>query len=561
MKLKKHIILFCLFVMVHLPVNYLYSQANSAKPTRQSSFEAFSQGNYEKAFNQFTELLVTYPKDPLYKYYSGVCLVKLGKQPAEATNLLQEALQGGGNIKTLPSDGLFFLGRAQQMSGRFSEAIEAFNSYTKQEGKKTARDLGVPEYIKECEMQKGKLPEADAKLISEIKKESVAENKPEVKPEVQAQPVQPAPALSRPVTERLPANGNLPVSYEQILSQAVDFQFKADSVSALVIKQKKDLELLTGEDKQALKLKVVDNEKIAVAFQAEADKKYKEAQIAMGSSGAVSVKAKEQPLQSVRDTTRESTIVKPVVKPDSSKPPVRSTKPQVDIFSYFEVLDSPVTDPKAKIAIDPEVPAGLIYRIQIAVFRNPATPAYFKGIIPIFGFKVQATDKIIYYAGMFRKSADAAKALSITRSKGFKDAFVVALVDNKKVSTDRAVQLEKEWGAKPFVSIESVSDAVKADTTTQTLIFRVEVMRTTSPLTEDVVDPIKRLSGERGLDVIQRLDGKISYLIGKFITFETAAEYADLLKRNGYKESQVVSWLGKKEIPIESAKKLFDNLK
>jgi tetratricopeptide (TPR) repeat protein len=559
MKLKKLIILFCLFVMVQLPVNYLHSQDLSAKPTRQSSFEAFSQGNYEKAYNQFRELLVSYSKDPLYKYYSGVCLVKLGKQPTEATNLLQEALQGGGNIKTLPSDGLFYLARAQQMSGRYSEATEAFNSYTKQVGKKTARDLGVAEYLKECEMQKGKIQETDTKLISEVRKEPVEEIKPEVKPEVKAEPVQPVPALTRPVAEKLPAKSNLPVSYEQILSQAVDFQFKADSVSTIVSNQKKDLELLTGADRLSLKLKVVDNEKIAAAFQADADQKYKEAQIAMG--GAASVKAQEQPVLPVKDTIHESSIVKPAARSDSSKPPVRSARPQVDIFSYFEVLDSPVTDPKAKIAIDPEVPGGLIYRIQIAVFRNPATPAYFKGIIPVFGFKVPATDKIIYYAGMFRKSADAAKALAITRSKGFKDAFVVALADGKKVSTDRAMQLEKEWGAKPFVSIESVSDVVRADTTTQTLIFRVEVMRTSSPLTEDVVDPIKRLAGERGLDAIQRLDGKISYLIGKFITFETAAEYADLLKRNGYKESQVVSWLGKKEIPIESAKKLFDNLK
>jgi sulfur carrier protein ThiS len=50
-------------------------------------------------------------------------------------------------------------------------------------------------------------------------------------------------------------------------------------------------------------------------------------------------------------------------------------------------------------------------------------------------------------------------------------------------------------------------------------------------------------------------------LVGKFITFETAAEYADLLKRNGYREAQVVAWLGKKEIPIETARHLFDNLK
>jgi hypothetical protein len=107
---------------------------------------------------------------------------------------------------------------------------------------------------------------------------------------------------------------------------------------------------------------------------------------------------------------------------------ISSGKPKVEVFALFEVLAKPVTDPKAKIIIDPDVPEGLIYRIQIAVFRNPVVPAYFKGITPIYGFKIAGTDKTIYYAGMFRKSLDATKALASVKGKGFKDAFIVALL-------------------------------------------------------------------------------------------------------------------------------------
>ena len=120
--MKKHIILFCLMAVIEIAFSNLFSQESQTKPTRQSSFEAFSQGNYEKAYTQFRELLQTYSKDPLYKYYSGVCLVKLNRNPGEAVNLLQQALQAAGAVKTLPSDGLFYLGRAQQMSGKYSEA-------------------------------------------------------------------------------------------------------------------------------------------------------------------------------------------------------------------------------------------------------------------------------------------------------------------------------------------------------------------------------------------------------------------------------------------------------
>src|SRR5512133_3251549 len=101
MNFKKQFILFCIIALVEMPLNNLLSQSVQTKPTRQSSFEAFSQGNYEKAYTQFSELLLTYTKDPLYKYYSGVCLVKLNRDPVEAANLLEQAVQETGAVKTL----------------------------------------------------------------------------------------------------------------------------------------------------------------------------------------------------------------------------------------------------------------------------------------------------------------------------------------------------------------------------------------------------------------------------------------------------------------------------
>jgi tetratricopeptide (TPR) repeat protein len=155
MELRKQIILFLLILVVGSSLNDLFSQKIQTKPTRQSSFEAFSKGNYEQAYNEFRELLLTYSKDPLYKYYSGVCLVKMNRDPDEAVTLLQQALQGAAVVKTLPSDGLFYLGRAQQMSGRFTGAVESYNLYTEQVGKKAAREQGVPEFIQQCNEKKG----------------------------------------------------------------------------------------------------------------------------------------------------------------------------------------------------------------------------------------------------------------------------------------------------------------------------------------------------------------------------------------------------------------------
>jgi hypothetical protein len=561
MKLKKQIVLLCLLTIIEIPFNNLFSQNIPAKPTRQSSFEAFSQGNYEKAYTQFRELLLTYSKDPLYKYYSGVCLVKLNRDPGEATNLLQQALQGGDAVKTLPSDGLFYLGRAQQMSGKFSEAVYSYNSYTSLVGKKTAREMGVPEFIQQCSQKQGQVAETELKPAGTLKSVKADTIKPEVKPAIK-EPIQKA---SEKVTA---AKTDLPANYEKILNEAIEFQSKADSLLELAGEQRKELEKLPVSEKPALKTRISENEKLAASYQKSADQKYSEAQVLMNPQNDTSKLSIVTPEKPVSRIVKDSSgivnykAVKPADKrPDSTKVVIPSIKPKVEVFALFEVLAKPVTDPKAKIIIDPDVPEGLIYRIQIAVFRNPIVPAYFKGITPVYGFKIAGTDKTIYYAGMFRKSLDATKALASVKGKGFKDAFIVALLANKSVSPDRASLLEKDWGKKPFVSNDKALTETRADTVTPTLTFRVEVTRSIKPLKDEVVEGIRKIAGNRGLDIQTLEDGKIDYLIGKFITFETASEYADLLKRNGYRETQVVAWLGKKEIPIETARQLFEKLK
>ena len=135
----------------------LFSQDTGVKATRQSSIEAFSKCDYEKAYRSFSELLATYPKDQLYKYYSGVCLVRLSRNPDKAAIFLNEARLGGSVARIVPADEIYWQGRALQMTGKYAEAIECFNSFTQASGKKAARDLGIPDYIVQCNNKEGML--------------------------------------------------------------------------------------------------------------------------------------------------------------------------------------------------------------------------------------------------------------------------------------------------------------------------------------------------------------------------------------------------------------------
>ncbi len=147
------------------------------------------------------------------------------------------------------------------------------------------------------------------------------------------------------------------------------------------------------------------------------------------------------------------------------------------------------------------------------------------------------------------------------RGKGFRDAFIVAFSGTKRVSGDRARDMEQEWGNKPFIDLVPKQESAKADTLPPTLSYRVEVARSDKPLKDNVTQELIKISASRGLDVLKLSDGTIVYLIGNFITFESASEYSDLLKRNGYQEAKVTAWLGKKEIPVDTARKLFNSLK
>ncbi len=555
---KHQIAMFLLIFCIVLSIDNCYSQTMKSAPSRQSASEAFSRGDFEQAFIDYSYLLKTYSKDPLYKYYSGVCLIELKRDPEMAAIILKESVQFSSAVKPIPEDALYYLGRGQQMSGKYTDAINSYSLYIEQVGKKKAKEHDVQGLIQQCNDNKGKLAASETNYDN-----TKTEGKTEAILIASGSELE---GDNSPALKNMnPPREFVSPEYEKVFDEAVHFQYKADSLSTLAGEHKKELAVAVTDEKPALKAIIAENEMMAASFQKSADKKYKEAEelinpkpASTGKSEAVvpvvaskqasDVKSGDEILKQTDGNTVNVTSAQPAIKKN------------IETYSFFEVLTKPVTDPKQVIEIDPKVPEGLIYRIQIAVFRNPVAPSFFKGITPVYGFKAAASDNRTYYAGMFRRYTDARRALDEVKMKGFKDAFVVSFLENKAVSADRAEALEKEWGKRPFLSTEMSAPEIPADTIPPTLSYRVEVMRSVKPAKNDVVEEIKVMAGNRGFDIVTLEDGKFAYLVGNFITFESAAAYADLLVRNGYRDAHVVAWLGKKEVPLDVARKLFDDL-
>jgi hypothetical protein len=547
-----------------------YPQDKSQKPSRQSALEAFSNDKFEIAYNQFSELSASFPKDPLYKYYCGICLVKLNRYPGKAASLLQDAIQGSAAIRSVPLDGLFYLGRAQQMNGSYSEAIRSFNQYSEQAGKKASKEAGVAQLVQQCNEKKGQIATIEVMKQVSISKDTINDHTPGTEQKVEK-------IIQQPVENSTRKKELLPDNYDTLLSQALDYQVKADSLTGLAAQFRKRMETADSGERTDLKIQAQNIDQQVSLNQKVADQKLAEAQKLAIKPGVIKSDTiignnkMEKNLQKANSNGTGIVESRPGIIKDSligikenrpEKIVAQQTDKQIqktsEIFSMFEVVAKPVYTQNEKVEVNPEVPPGLIYRIQLAVFRNPVVTSYFKGITPVFGFKNSGTEMTNYYAGMFRKSEDAVKALTKVKAQGFKDAFVVALLNKNIISADRAGIIEKEWGKKPLMIIDQKPADIPRDTVPPTLVFRVEVIKSVKPVAADQVENIKKLAGSRGLDIIMNESKQNIYLIGKFLSFESASEYCDLLVRNGLREAKVVAYLGKREIPVETARQLFE---
>ena len=530
-----------------LSLQVMTAQDGAVQPSKSEAQAAWVRGSYEVAYEHYNGLLLLYSRDPLYKYYTGACLVKMERDIARAVTLLESAINSSVYVKSVPDDVWFYYGRALQMNGSFALATEAYGSFARAAGKKVAAEYEVQTYIDQCSRGQGALspvtavaaatattanPVAATTATSSVSaltttkpatpetsgKSQTPPGAPESpagevanKSQVPATASKPTPpkAASRP---QVPAASDLPAEYATGLAEALRLQHEADS-----------------------------------ALQTAGD-----------TAGSATLQARADSIFLTLEANEAASSEKGVPEEPQMLPPAH-------LFSDFEFRPSPAYSDKNPVPVDFSIPPGLVYTIQIAAFKNPVAPSLFKGLYPVFGGMRAGSDATYYYTGLFRRLEDAQQALPTARGAGFPDAFVIAMMDGMQVSMERARELEKQWGTKTlpgkevFITENNGTGAVSA-LPVGTLSFRAEVMRISKPVKPEVIEKIELLAGTRGLDMIKNSDGETVFLIGNFITFESADEYVSLLIRNGYSTARVAAYVGMQEIPVEAAMDLLNKL-
>ncbi len=216
-------------------------------------------------------------------------------------------------------------------------------------------------------------------------------------------------------------------TYNRLLSDALNLQLRADSLSRIA-RDKRVLAKETPDEslKKTLVSDIIRLEKESKKLQREADKKFAVAHDLNMQLTAPSVDTPAIPI----DTEAEA--------------PAIVDKPMAAAIEKdeFMMLDKSPYGPANPIPKGLDARNGLIYRIQLGAFSKPRPFEAFGGISPVCFEQPENTTVLKYYAGIFHSLNAVNEAAGIIKKKGFPDAFVVAYLNGKQITTEEAREIE-----------------------------------------------------------------------------------------------------------------------
>jgi len=272
----------------------------------------------------------------------------------------------------------------------------------------------------------------------------------------------------------------------------------------------------------------------------------------------------------------------------------------------FEVeVTTPRTGP---IPMDQPMPAGVVYKVQIGAFKQDIPNELFSDLAPVTGESV-GNGLTRYAVGMFTSAEGAVKATQTVRERGYRDAFVVAYQDGRRVSLTQAMRAARPVAASSAVAadlptsaptritpVSSTGTATPSDSalaaeqqvlakypgsveqvlaefappadaatyyndpkaaparqveTVKGLFFTVQVGVYSKPTALDKLFNITPLNSER------TENAKIRYTTGVFTDMETARTRKDQTVGLGVKDAFITAYLNGKRIPMRDARALI----
>jgi len=205
----------------------------------------------------------------------------------------------------------------------------------------------------------------------------------------------------------------------------------------------------------------------------------------------------------------------------------------------FQIFEKSPYDAQNPIPVNEPLSAGVIYKIQLGAYSKPLEISSFKGMAPVSIERARDAKVSKYFIGRFRKFSEADKSLSIVRTKGFKDAFIVSWLDGKFLPVSRAQTME---GKSDRVDANILKGKVVADSTsTKGKIYLVQIGKYSNKIPDGVLQTVKAMAS--GKDIFRKTNdqGQVVYTIGNYLTIEEANRVKDNLIASGISGAEVVA--------------------
>jgi len=126
----------------------------------------------------------------------------------------------------------------------------------------------------------------------------------------------------------------------------------------------------------------------------------------------------------------------------------------------FSVLPVDAYGSANPIPHNPQLPEGLVFKVQIGAFRNFISNNAFGGLNPVNSETIAGTELIRYVVGLFRSTEAAFIARDQVRKMGFRDAFVVAYMNGKRINISEARRIIASQSGEEYQSLAANETAV-----------------------------------------------------------------------------------------------------
>ncbi len=284
--------------------------------------------------------------------------------------------------------------------------------------------------------------------------------------------------------------------------------------------------------------------------------------------------------------------------------PATDTEP-VKIGAGESFMITAVESVPKRIPVDPKLPDGLLFKVQIGAFRHEMSGDKFKGLNPLTA-ETTPQGFYRYTAGVFTHFEAADKAKNDIRSLGFNDAFIVAFYNGKRISVNDAMAMIKNPSAPisdntsgvnpagfpvpqprnkikkdslaagvatgttdvtepphtattehsdnvlPAISHENPGAIAKTTNvaTIQGLFYAVQVGVFSNPVSNEKLHGIQPLNSEK------MANGNMRYTTGQYANLTTAESARAKMIALGVKDAFIVAYYNGKRLSVDEAKKL-----